>query len=40
MSTKIIIILRFLFGKNFSGKYSQKALNHAKQSATDKLKTT
>ena len=26
--------------KNLSGKYSQNLLNHAKQSATDALKTT
>ena len=26
--------------KNLSGKYNQKVLNHAKQSATDALKTT
>ena len=26
--------------KNLSGKYSQKLLDHAKQSATDALKTT
>ena len=33
-----------MFGKkvseNLSGKYSQKLLDHAKQSATDALKTT
>ena len=27
-------------GKNLSGKYSHKLLDHAKQSATDTLKTT
>ena len=29
-----------IIGKSLSGKYSQKLLDHAKQSATDKLKTS
>ena len=37
---KNIINLGIQYIANLSGKYSQKLLDHAKQSATDALKTT
>ena len=36
---KIATNMRKIIGKILSGKYSQKQFNHAKQSATDALKT-